>query len=90
MTIVCYTVNNYILGNKIPRIGGKIVTQKRIDKTHTDVTVEFATKRKKLWQTGFLWLTVTLTGNVVAIQRKIDIKNKKGSDSRRNPALLLL
>ena len=44
MTIVTYTVNNYILGNKIPRIGGKIVAQKRIDKTHTEVTVEFATK----------------------------------------------
>lgn len=47
MTIVCYTVNNYILGNKIPRIGGKIVAQKRIDKTHTDVTVEFATKTEE-------------------------------------------
>lgn len=44
MSIVVYTVNNYILGNKIPRIGGTIVAKKRIDKAHTDVTVEFTTK----------------------------------------------
>lgn len=47
MSIVTYTVNNYILGNKIPHIGGTIVAQKRIDKTHTDVTVEFATRTEE-------------------------------------------
>lgn len=47
MRIVCYTVNNYILGNKISRIGGTIVSQKRVDRNHTEVTVEFATKTEE-------------------------------------------
>ena len=85
MTIVTYTVNNYILGNKIPRIGGKIVAQKRIDKTHTEVTVEFETKTDESMADTILMVVIP-TGNGVAIWRKA--KQNMAGGKRKQPALL--
>lgn len=42
--IVCYTVSNFMLGSRVPYIGGNIVARYRTDRYHTNITVEFETK----------------------------------------------
>ena len=45
---VLYTVNNYILGSKVKSTQtDKIISQNRIDKTHTDIVYQFENIRQK-------------------------------------------
>ena len=42
--VVRYTVSNFMLGSRVPYIGGNIVARHRTDRYHTNITVEFETK----------------------------------------------
>lgn len=45
---VLYTVNNYMLGAKVKSTPtDKIISQNRIDKTHTEVIYQFENSRQK-------------------------------------------
>ena len=45
---VLYTVNNYMLGAKVKSTQtDKIISQNRIDKTHTDIVYQFENIRQK-------------------------------------------
>ena len=45
---VLYTVNNYQLGGKVKTTPmDRIISQKRVDKLHTEIVYEFETERQK-------------------------------------------